>query len=410
MAQIFPLPMSHISPATQRSILLLSFATFASMVAQRVCDAMLPELSREFDVSLAQAAQVVSVFAVVYGLSQLVYGPLGDRKGKYRIVALATLACSVGCLMAVFAGSLNGLLTARVLVALGAAGIIPLSMAWIGDQVAYEHRQATLARVGLGTTLGLVGGQLAGGLFTDTVGWRWAFACLTLLFAIVGSLLWADWRRQQAVPVPPGNDQPVVHPGFVKQSLMILTGQWSRIVLVVALIEGAVGFGVMAIWPSHLHHELGLSLSASGAIVGLFGLGGLGYMLVAGRMIARLGEPGLVLGGVGLLGLSCLVLGFTPYWGLAALASPVAGFGFFMFHNTMQINATQMAPAARGTAVSLFAMGLFTGQSLGVMLAATLTDRMGSGWVITLSGAVLFAVGAVFAQALKRRDAFMHLE
>ena len=51
-----------------------------------------------------------------------------------------------------------------------------------------------------------------------------------------------------------------------------------------------------------------------------------------------------------------------------------------------------------------------TGQSLGVMLAATLTDRMGSGWVISLSGASLVVVGAVFAQALKRRDAFMHLE
>src|SRR5659263_653958 len=108
-----------ISAATRHSILLLSFATFSSMAAQRICDAMLPELSRVFSVSLAQAAQVVSVFAVVYGLAQLFYGPLGDRLGKFRIVTFTTLACSVGSIMAVFATRLDLLVLARVLVALG---------------------------------------------------------------------------------------------------------------------------------------------------------------------------------------------------------------------------------------------------------------------------------------------------
>ena len=40
-----------------------------------------------------------------------------------------------------------------------------------------------------------------------------------------------------------------------------------------------------------------------------------------------------------------------------------AGYGFFMFHNNMQTNATQMAPNARGTGVSMFALALFMGQS-----------------------------------------------
>lgn len=179
-----------ISAATRHSILLLSFATFSSMAAQRICDAMLPELSRVFSVSLAQAAQVVSVFAVVYGLAQLFYGPLGDRLGKFRIVTFATLACSVGSIMAVFAASLDLLVLARVMVALGAAAIIPLSMAWVGDAVAHDQLQETLARVGLGTTLGIVGGQLVGGLLTDTLGWRWAFGFMALLFGVVGSLLY----------------------------------------------------------------------------------------------------------------------------------------------------------------------------------------------------------------------------
>ena len=75
--------------------------------------------------------------------------------------------------------------------------------------------------------------------------------------------------------------QPVARPGFVAQALIIVTGKWSRIVLLVGFLEGAAGFGVMAIWASHLHRQLGLSLSASGAIVALFGLGGMLYMAVA---------------------------------------------------------------------------------------------------------------------------------
>lgn len=400
---------ASISAATRHSILLLSFATFSSMAAQRICDAMLPELSHVFSVSLAQAAQVVSVFAVVYGLAQLLYGPLGDRMGKFRIVTFATLACSVGSIVAVFSASLDMLVLARMMMALGAAAIIPLSMAWIGDAVVHDHLQETLARVGLGTTLGIVGGQLAGGLLTDTLGWRWAFGFMTLLFSIVGSLLYADLRRQQDVPVVAESTEPVARPGFIAQALIIITGSWSRIVLLVAFVEGAAGFGVLAIWASHLHRVLGLSLSAAGAIVALFGLGGMIYMVVARHLIHRLGQRGLALLGVCLVGLSALVVGFTPYWMFTIPASLLAGMGFFMFHNTMQTNATQMTPAARGTAVSLFASALFLGQSVGVLLAASLVERIGSGVVIALGGGVLSAVGLFFAQALRRRDYLMSL-
>lgn len=403
-----------ISASTRRSVLLLSFATFASMSAQRLCDAMLPELSREFSASLAEAAQVISAFAVVYGLCQLVYGPLGDRLGKFRIVTWATLGCGVASVLSVFAATLDMLVLARMLMALGAAAIIPLSLAWIGDAVAYELRQETLARVGLGTTLGITGGQLLGGVFTDTLGWRWAFAFMTALFGVVGLLLWRDGLRQrvEAGGRPPAGHNPVpeVRPGFVRQALQIITGRWSRIVLVVALIEGAAGFGVLAIWASHLHHELGLSLSASGAIVALFGLGGMVYMAVARFLIPRLGEHGLARSGVSLLGLAALVIACTPAWWPTLPASLLAGFGFFMFHNTMQTNATQMAPAARGTAVSLFASALFMGQSIGVLLAAGLVGRYGSTVVIISGSAVLVAVGLFFAQALRRRQALMLLE
>jgi YNFM family putative membrane transporter len=395
---------SAISPATRRSILLLSFATFASMAAQRICDAMLPELSRVFAVGLAQAAQVVSVFAITYGAAQLFYGPLGDRLGKFRVITFATLGCSIGSALAVAAGTLDMLVVARLLMALGAAALIPLSMAWVGDSVPSEQLQEMLTRTGLGSTLGIVGGQLVGGLLTDSLGWRWAFVFMTVLFGVVGLLLWLDLRRQRAPSAKAPAAAGAVRHGFVTQAVLIVTGPWSRIVLLMALVEGAAGFGVLAIWASHLHRSLGLSLSLAGAIVALFGLGGMLYMAVGRHLIRRFGQQGLVLFGGGIVGVSALVLAYTPHWGPALPASLLAGFGFFMFHNTMQATATQMAPHARGTAVSLFSSSLFLGQSIGVVLAASLIDRIGTSVVIALGGAVMALEGVYFAWVLRRRE------
>jgi predicted MFS family arabinose efflux permease len=286
--------------------------------------------------------------------------------------------------------------------------LIPLAMAWIGDNVHADQLQEMLTRTGLGSTLGIVCGQLVGGLLTDALGWRWAFGFLTVLFGLVGALMWVDLRRQQRAatarpaPVTPAASS-LARTGFIRQAVSIVTGPWSRVVLMMAVVEGAVGFGALAIWATHLHTALNLSLSMSGAIVALFGLGGMGYMAVGRTLIHRLGQPRMVLVGGGLVGVCALVLATTPHWAPAIPASLLAGFGFFMFHNTMQASATQMAPHARGTAVSLFASFLFLGQSVGVVLAAALIGRIGTGAVVALGGVCMALEGVFFAWVLGRR-------
>jgi YNFM family putative membrane transporter len=216
-----------------------------------------------------------------------------------------------------------------------------------------------------------------------------------------------DLRRQQAARVNlPAMAVPNAQgerPGFVRQALLIITGPWSRVVLLMAFVEGAAGFGVLAMWASHLHRSQGLSLSVAGAIVALFGLGGVLYMAVGRHMIRRFGQQKLVLLGGALVGVCALVLAWTPHWLPAMPATLLAGFGFFMFHNTMQATATQMAPGARGTAVTLFASFLFLGQSVGVVVAASLIGWLGTGAVVALGGLVMALEGAFFAWALQQR-------
>lgn len=149
--------------ALRRTIFQLSLATFSSMTIQRMCDPMLPELAREFDVGLGQAAAVIGWFAVVYGLAQILYGPLSDRFGKYRVVTWTTLLSCVGCLASALAPGLDELVWARMLAAATAAAIVPVSMAWVGDAVDYRVRQEYLARLGMGSTMGIFGGRSSAG-------------------------------------------------------------------------------------------------------------------------------------------------------------------------------------------------------------------------------------------------------
>ena len=85
------------------------------------------------------------------------------------------------------------------------------------------------------------------------------------------------------------------------------------------------------------------------------------------QSLALLGEKGLARCGGALIvvGLCTLALADAAAWGVAACG--FSGLGFYMMHNTLQTQATQMAPHARGTAVTLFACMLFFGQSAGVL-------------------------------------------
>lgn len=383
-----------------RAVTLLSLAAFASAASARVGDPLLPELARQFQATPTDAGQVVSGFALSYGLLQAFLGPLGDRLGKYRLIALTTLACVLGGLWAALASSLDQLVLARILTGATAAGVIPLSMAWIGDTVAYEQRQPVLARFLIGQILGVIAGQFIGGIFADTLGWRSAFGFLASLYLIIGTLVWRESRRNpltQALPPAKG-----VSLGIVDQMRRVLRLPWARLVLLTVFLEGALVFGPLALIPSHVHQQFGLSLAQAGLLMGVFGVGGLSYILFARHFVRRLGETGLSLGGGLLLALAWSMMAWAGSWGWALPAGYCAGLGYYQLHNTLQTNATQMAPEVRGTAVSLFASAFFVGQGLGVALSAKIMAGLGAVALYTAAALCLPLLGAGFAWSIQR--------
>ena len=377
-----------------RPIALLSAAAFCSAATMRVADPMLPDIAHEFAVSVGTASVVATAFALAYGVFQLVYGPLGDRFGKYGVIVIGMFMSAVAVSAAAIADSLSQLATLRFVAGAAAASVIPLAMAYIGDIIPYERRQPVLARFLSGQILGVLFGQAAGGMIIELMSWRQAFLLLGGAFAVIAFALWAEARSPRVVEVR--SNRPLRIGSIVAQYAAIAAAPQARLVLGAVFAEGCLFFGGLAYIGAYLRHDFALAYTTIGLVLGCFGLGGLAYALTAPRVVAFLGERGMVRVGSAFLGASFCSLAVLPGWQFAAPVTATLGIGFYLFHNTLQTNATQMAPGARGAAVSLFAFCFFLGQAAGVAAVGFAVDRVGYAPGFIASGLGLFALGVWF--------------
>jgi predicted MFS family arabinose efflux permease len=108
-----------------------------------------------------------------------------------------------------------------------------------------------------------------------------------------------------------------------------------------------------------------------------------------------------VTGGI-VLAIAYLQLAIGPVWWLAPIATTAIGLGFYMLHNTLQTNATQMTPQARGTAVGLFSAALYIGQTAGVAAGALVIDRVGAQPLFLATAMALPTIAIWFVYQLRR--------
>jgi predicted MFS family arabinose efflux permease len=388
-------------PSQTRAIVLLAVAGFASQAMVRAGDSLLPQIAADFGVTVGAASIVVSAYAVMHGSMQLVSGPVGDRVGKYRMIAIATAFCALAVLACGLTSSLPILVVARVASGIGAAWIIPLGMAYIGDVVPYDRRQKVLGRYMSGQIMGQLFGQATGGVIGDAFGWRTVFFVLVGLFALAALGLMRELKVNPLTREPACTGATLG--SVVADYRRILGSSWVRIMLVAVFLEGALMFGAFAYVGADLHARFGLNFTLVGLVTGTFGIGGLIYAAFVRPLFARFGEIGLASYGAVTLGIAYLMLAVAPAWWVTPLAVTMIGLGFYMLHNTLQTNATQMAPEARATGVSLFSAALYIGQPVGVAVVAPVIDRFGAPPVFFMAGVLLPALGLWFAGRLAHR-------
>jgi YNFM family putative membrane transporter len=386
-----------------RSIILLAAAGFASQAQVRVTDSLLPQIATDFRTTVGVAAIVLTAYAITHGSIQFVVGPVADRFGKYRTVAIASVLAAALVAVCGTVSTLPQLAIARLATGAVAGWVIPVSMAYVGDVTPADRLQPILARYASGYILGQLFGQAAGGVLGDLFGWRNVFFALGGMFALAAAGLIFELVANPQTRA--ADHRAASRRGFVADYAAILSNPFARMIIMVGFIEGALAWGAFAYIGANLHLRFDLSFTLVGLTVACFGIGGMIYSGLVRLLVYRLGQIGLTIIGGFVITAAYVVLAFQPVWWFAPLAVTAIGLGFYMFHNTLQTKATQMTPEARGTAVAIFSSALYFGQTVGVAAGALVIDRLGAK-PLFLGTAVAFPMLAIwFARELRRRDA-----
>lgn len=394
-----PAPNSLPPAAPAIAIVLLSVAAFASAANMRVIDPLLVQLSASFGVTVGAASIAATAFLFANGVFVLVHGPFGDRYGKMPVVAIACIGAALCCMLSAASASLGMLTLARFLTGVTGSAIIPLAIAWVGDNVSYEKRQATLARFLTGQTLGLMTGSALGGALGDWLGWRSVFWVLAAIYILAGGALFAVMRARPDIARPGER----AAGSMIGQMVRVIRRPWALTVILVVALEGGVFWGAFTFVGADLHQRFNLGFAAIGLAVAAFGAGGFLYVMAAPHLVRILGERGLCTwGGTG-LGIAFAAMALAPTAEVEFAAIVLSGVSFYMFHNTLQTNGTQMAPEARGAGMALFALCLFVGQAIGVPIAAPIVDRWGAPPVFWAAAIVLPLLAFWFSAAIGRR-------
>jgi len=236
------------------------------------------------------------------------------------------------------------------------------------------------------------------------LGWRNVFFVLAGLFAVATAGLVFELAVNPQTRKAGSRGGRGLFGGYTA----VLTNPFARIVLIAGFLEGGLAWGAFAYIGAYLHLRFGLSFSLVGGVVACFGIGGLIYAALVKLLVYRLGQARLAVTGGIILAIAYLTLAIGRVWWLAPIATTAIGLGFYMLHNTLQTNATQMSPEARGTAVGVFSAALYLGQTAGVACFAFAVDRLGGRSVFAAVALLLPLLALSFSRRLRQRAAGTH--
>lgn len=373
------------------SLILLGAIAFMVVADMRVIDPLLRVIASEFNTSVGYTAVIISAYTIPYGLFQLVYGPLGDRIGKLKVMTCAIAIFAIGTVACAFAPNLPLLILLRFLTGIFAAGIIPLSLAYIGDNFPYTERQTAIGRYLSALMLGQILSSSLGGIFGEFLSWRDIFLLFGIASMGIGFIFWQGTKKYQ---IQLQNTEIKTNFTFLKPYKKLINQPSVRLVITTVFIEGFFLYGSFGYMGAFIRDRYQLPYIIIGVLLSGFGIGGLLYSASVKLLVRRLGESGLVLVGGSLIFICYLSISLFKSWLLFIPGTIFSGLGFYMFHSTLQTRATEMSPESRGTAVSLFAFNLFLGQGIGAAVIGRIVDSFGYVPAFVFSGTsiVLLAI------------------
>lgn len=379
-----------------RVLNLIALIGFASSLFTRTADPIIPQIAAGLHVEPATAALLSTAYALPYALVQPVLGVLADMFSKARLMLICLAVLALASLVCALSTSFEMLIAARVVAGLASGGTVPIALAFVGDLVPVAGRQLAISRVLFALMTGNLLGAFGAGALADLFDWR-------AVFIVMAGLGFATL----AVAVPGLRGVGKAGGKFDLSSIgpnyrTIFSHPLAKICFGAVLLEGAFMYGVFPHMAELLHQAGETRASIAGLVIGGFGIGGAAYAFIVRWLLSRVGETWMMRSGGMAMGACLVVIALRLPWPFEFANFMALGLAFYVLHAVIQVYASELAPAARGSALALHSFFFFLGQAAGPAIYNVGFAFAGVGPSLIVGAVILVVTGLVCAAKLRR--------
>jgi len=270
----------------------------------------------DFESSYGTAQLVLSIFLLALLFGQILLGNAADRFGRRPIMLLSLVGFSVGGALCACAPNIESLLAARFVQGFFASACTFLPRAMVRDVFGQEKSASMMGYMKVAMMVAPMFGPAAGGFITDHFNWRWMYAGLSIIGAVLAVFSWLLMLETRSEQTATSQRTSLIHAS--KDLLQIRAFNASTIML-----SGSVGlyYAFLAGSPYVMMESREYSASEFGRWFAMVPMGYLSGNLLAGRFSESLGINRMVMLGAipGFIGVGLL-------WLLSSSTHPISLF------------------------------------------------------------------------------------
>ncbi|WP_454721066.1 MULTISPECIES: MFS transporter [Cupriavidus] len=360
----------------------MAFGAFAIGTEGFMVAPLLPSLAADLSVSVESAGQLVTVFALAYGLSSPVLTALTGGLSRRTLLLSSMAAFTLANLLAWAAPGYWALMGARVLLAFSAGLFVPGAHALASAIVPPERRGRALAVVNGGISIAIALGVPLGAIVGHRLGWRMTFVSVAALSAIatVGLL--------RGLPKHVGSGVPTA---TLRERLRVARQPAVLLTLLVTALWATGAYVVYTYLALFLSTVTGLEGARISAVLFLWGVAAAAGVVTGGTLNDRLGSGAVIVPMIGFSVLAFLTLSASAY-GLSPVAARVPvliaiavwGVAHWAFYPAQQarlvaVAGLKVAPIVLSLNASFMYLGFSVGAALGAVIIARSSVR-NLGW------------------------------
>ncbi|AVR46524.1 MFS transporter [Christiangramia fulva] len=357
---------------------------------------LIPKLATIFNVSEQRIGLIVPAYMLAYGVSVLFYGFLSDKFGRKRILQISLLAFIVLTAITALAQSASQLILLRLLTGLGASGVVPMSLALVGDIFEPSERGRPLGLLFAAMEGGMALGSTAGVMLEPYTGWRMLFLATAPLAALALWILVArmGWKQE---PHKSGHSLKKMLGGFYR---LLAFPRGLRTYLFV-FWNGIFHSGIYTWLGVYFVQKYDLGPIEIGLAILGYGLPGFFFGSLIGRTADSRGRYPIILIGLATAAIATATLALEIPVLVAALAVTLISLGYDLTQPLFAGIVTELGGKTKGgQAMGLNVFALFTGFGLGSLLFGELL-KLGLNRTLIIFAGVQVVFTIVAAQLLK---------